>query len=199
MAEEAAEGGGGDGGSVLKKWGPLAAIVLIAQVTVAWVLITTVFKDKMGGKEPAEELLPAETQVEEGGSKAQHLGKLPFYLSHASLKKITGNPAGTNASRFVVVSVDLGLIDEKGGDVAVDSPDLLSLEPYAGLAKSIILEIIRSKTVDELTTPEYEAEIKEQIKNTLNSRIMERIFKGENDEELRLRVSEVQFSEFIIQ
>ena len=43
MAEEAAEesggGGGGDGGSTLKKYGPLAAIVLLAQVVLAWVVI----------------------------------------------------------------------------------------------------------------------------------------------------------------
>lgn len=198
MAEEAAEKSG-DGGSVLKKWGPLAAIVLIAQVTVAWVLITTVFKDKVGGKEPPEELLPGETQIEEGGSKEKHSGKLPYYLSPPQLKKITANPAGTNASRFVVVSVDLGLIDEKGGDIPPDSPDLPKLEPYVGLAKSIIIDVIRAKTVDELTTPEYVSEIQKEIREKLNSRIMARVFAGKEDEELKLRVEEVLFTEFIIQ
>ena len=43
MADEAEEGGGGaaagGGGGVLKKYGPLAAIVLLAQVVLAWVVL----------------------------------------------------------------------------------------------------------------------------------------------------------------
>ena len=45
MADEAEEGGGGneggteDGGNVLKKYGPFAAIILVVQGILCWVVI----------------------------------------------------------------------------------------------------------------------------------------------------------------
>ena len=53
MAEEAAENGnetsgdGGDGGGVLKKWGPLAGVVCLVQVVLAWVNLMTNFITKL--------------------------------------------------------------------------------------------------------------------------------------------------------
>ncbi len=46
MAEEAAEEAGG-GGSVIKKWGPLVAIILMAQIVSVIVLYQVLFKDSM--------------------------------------------------------------------------------------------------------------------------------------------------------
>lgn len=216
MSEEEAEkpsgGGAGDGGSVLKKWGPLAAIVLVAQVTVAWVLITTVFKDRAGGGEHAAEPILRETQVEEGGTKAEHTGPLPEYYSPALLKKILANPAGTNASQVVMLSVELGLtnINEKapeekkasGGEgEAKEDPAMAKLNPYLGKMRSVIVDLVSAKGVDEILDPEGKKALQEEIKKALNAQIMERVYVPDpEDEEAKLfTISEVIFPEFVIQ
>ncbi len=217
MSEEEAEkpsGGAGDGGSVLKKWGPLAAIVLVAQGIVAWVVITTVFKDKVGGEEHAAEPILHETQVQEGGTKTEHAGPLPEYYSPAPLKKIMANPAGTDASRVVMLSVELGLInttgshgeeEEKGGGGHgggdKENPDFAPMTPYAGKMKSIIIELVSSRGVDELLDPDLRTELKDEIKKKLNSQILTKVFvpDPEKEEQKIFEISEVIFSEFVIQ
>lgn len=218
MSEEEAEkpsggGGSGDGGSVLKKWGPLAAIVLVVQVTVAWVLVTIIFKDRVGGGEHAAEPILNETQVQEGGTKEEHAGRLPKYFSNAVLKKIMANPAGTDASRVVMVAVELGMVrtnlkadeeEEKpaegeggeGGD-----PDFKPLTPLVGKMKAIIIEVISSKGVDDLLDPEGKKELQEEIKKKLNAQIMSKVFAPdpEKEDQKLFEISEVIFPEFVIQ
>lgn len=212
-AEKPSGGGSGDGGSVLKKWGPLAAIVLVAQVTVAWVLITTVFKDRAGGGEHAAEPILHETQVQEGGAKAEHTGALPEYYSPPLLKKIMANPAGTDASRVVMVAVELGLIrtnpnpDEEhaegGGGHGSDkgNPAFEPMNPYVGKMKALIIEIISSRGIDELLDPEGKKELQEEIKKKLNSQIVSKVFvpDPEKEDQKLFEISEVIFSEFVIQ
>jgi flagellar basal body-associated protein FliL len=215
MSEEEAEkpsGGSGDGGSVLKKWGPLAAIVLVAQGIVAWVVITTVFKDKAGSAEhPAEPIL-RETQVQEGGNKTEHAGPLPQYYSPAPLKKIMANPAGTDASRVVMVAVELGLIEigephgegeeEEGGEGGEkDNPAFAPMTPYAGKMRALIIEMISSRGIDELLDPEGKKELQEEIKKKLNTQILSKIFvpDPEKEDQKLFEISEVIFSEFVIQ
>lgn len=214
MSEEEAErpsGGGGDGGSVLKKWGPLAAIVLVAQGIVAWVVITTVFKDKVGGEEHAAEIPLHETQIQEGGSKEEHAGELPEYYSPAALKKIMANPTGTDASRVVMVTVELGLIhtnpkpDEKkkegGGEGEKGNPDFEPLNAYAGKMRAMIIEMLSARGVDELLDKETRDELAEEIKKKLNTQIVSRVFvpDPENEDQKLFEISEVIFSEFVIQ
>jgi hypothetical protein len=82
MADEGEEGGGGggdgggDGGSALKKYGPLAAIVLLAQVVLAWVVISFVFKDNVPEEEQAD-LIP-EQSVELRSGQVEEKSRLPF-------------------------------------------------------------------------------------------------------------------------
>lgn len=219
MSEEEAErpsgGGGGDGGSVLKKWGPLAAIVLVAQGIVAWVVITTVFKDKVGGEEHAAEIPLHETQIQEGGSKEEHAGELPEYYSPAPLKKIMANPTGTDASRVVMVTVELGLIrtnkkpgeeeeaEAAGGHGGAEkgNPAFEPLNAYAGKMRAMIIEMLSSRGVDELLDKETRDELAEEIKKKLNSQIVSRVFVSdpENEEQKLFEISEVIFSEFVIQ
>lgn len=217
MSEEEAEkpsggGGSGDGGSVLKKWGPLAAIVLVAQVTVAWVLITTVFKDRAGGGEHASEPILADTQVPEGGVKSDHTGPLPKYFTAPVLKKIMANPTGTDASRVVMVAVELGMIrtNEKAGEEEEEAaegegekenPDFLPLNPYAGKMKALIIEAISAKGVDELLDPEGKKALQEEIKKTLNTQVMSKVFapNPEKENQKIFEISEVIFPEFVIQ
>lgn len=218
MSEEAEKhsgGGSGDGGSVLKKWGPLAAIVLVAQGIVAWVVITTVFKDNVGGEERAAEPILHETQVQEGGAKAEHAGPLPKYYSPAALKKLIANPAGTDASRVVMVAVELGMInlnakhgeeEESGGGGhggGGDKPDPAfdPLTPFAGKMKSIILELISARGVDELLDPETRKELQEEIRKKLNSQVLTKVFvpDPEKEDQSIFIISEVIFSDFVIQ
>lgn len=216
MSEEETEkpsgGGPGDGGSVLKKWGPLAAIVLVAQGIVAWGVITTVFKDRGGGDEHGAELLLSETQVQEGGNKSEHVGPLPKYFSDPILKKILANPAGTDASRVVMLSVELGLINlnEKpgaeeeasgGGEGETEDPDMAKLKPYVGKMRALVIELVCAKGIDELNDLETRKELAEEIRKKFNSQIMQRVYvPDKKDEEKKIfEVSEVIFSEFVIQ
>ena len=217
MSEEEAEkpssGGGSDGGgSVLKKWGPLAAIVLVAQVTVAWVLITTVFKDRAGSADHAPEPILSETQVQEGCNKEESSGELLEYFSPPGLKKIVANPTGTDGAQVVMLSVDLGLKNlkpltekkkkESGGEGGEEKdPDMDRMTPYLPKMKAMIIEIVSSKGVVELSDPETRKELQDEIKKQLNSKILSRLYvKDEEDEKKKmLTIEEVIFSDFVIQ
>ncbi|MCC7264548.1 MAG: flagellar basal body-associated FliL family protein, partial [Candidatus Latescibacteria bacterium] len=197
-------------------WGPLAAIVLVAQGIVAWVVITTVFKDKVGGEEHAAEMPLNETQVQEGGAKEEHGGELPEYYSPAPLKKIMANPAGTDASRVVMVAVELGMIrtnkkpgeeEEKAaggeGEGEGGNPAFAPMAPYAGKMRSMIIEMLSSRGVEELLDPEGRKELKEEIKKKLNSQILAKIPEfipdPEKEDQKIFEIAEVEFSEFVIQ
>ncbi len=200
--EEAAEEGGGGGGSVLKKYGPLAAIVLLAQVVLAWVVIQVAIKDNPATEAPTSELLPQEQQqapTEEG----QDSEELPFYYKNEVLDKITANPAGTNAQRFVVVGVELGLIGNNGdGEImtteeVMGDAELPKVDANLGLIKSIILDALSSKYIDQIEAerPEIMADLKEE----LNRRVFNRIAWGDEDDQKSIRISEVIFTTLIIQ
>ena len=102
MAEEAqegvAEGGGGDGGGVLKKYGPLAFIVLIAQVVLAWGIITFGGLSGQVAEENDEEQLDTDYQL--NVAQEEEVDVLPFYISPPELTKIALNLASTNADRI---------------------------------------------------------------------------------------------------
>jgi flagellar basal body-associated protein FliL len=215
MADESAPGAKGEGGgSVLKKWGPLAAIVLVAQVVLAWVLITK-FQDKIGGgpKQAEQELFPKEAVVEHKSGGEKKSGEMPYYYSSDSLKKIATNPAGTNATRFVQFDVTLGLAD-KTGKPAVEAatgeegkpaaPEWLGkVEENLGKIKAIIVEVMRGKTVDQFDS-EVLPEVQDEIRRKLNQQVFDRVFVNPPDAEekekiLEMRVVEVIFTTFVIQ
>lgn len=198
MAEEAASGG-----SVLKKWGPLAAIVLIAQVVVAFVLIQRFFP---GGPsaQPKEDLIPPETQVSQGG-EAHEGGPLPHYYSSKEFEKMTANPAGTNGKRFVMFSVQLGLqayeegknvTEEKLGKEAEKA--LAKLHQYDNKIKAVIVGIVREKTIDELEGDALQ-QVQEEIMQRVNDEVMKRAYAVTEDNSVEITVSEVVFSDIIIQ
>ena len=210
MAEEAAEesgggGGGGDGGSVLKKYGPLAAIVMLAQAVIAFLIIEFVLKENMP-EEPQDPLIPqmtSETTRQSGGDSDD--GPLPFLYASEDLKTITANPAGTNSERFVVLSVQLGLQasedDENITDKIKDRQDVLDkIALYDLKIKSLIMRIIRGKTVDELDA-QFQDELEDEIRKVVSREIFDRLFKtGDGtDNTTAVRVVEVNISDIIIQ
>lgn len=208
MADEAEEGGGGaapggGGGSVLKKYGPLALIVLLAQVVLAYVVIVVALPDKMGGQEPDEPLIPEEQISEDSGGEES--GELPFYFKSADLQGITANPAGTNAQRYAVLSVELGLAGEKDGE-AISRADMAKLAAIAeatgllgqqmGLVKSIILGKLRASYIDDL---ENNLDgILDELKDDLNQRVFNRV-KWDDDNNMKIRVTGIISTALVIQ
>ena len=205
MAEEIAEEGGGSSGSVLKKYGPLAGIVLLAQVVLAWVVITFALKDNIPEQQP-DALIP-EIEAAPRGRSDEERTALPFLYSSPELKSITANPAGTNASRFIMFTVRLGLVardhDESPPEDITDKlkedPDLLpQIGEYDAMIKEIITQIVRLKTIDELDAERIE-EVKDEIKLRLNKDVFQKLYQIDDDNKREIQVHKVVFADFIIQ
>ena len=208
MAEEAAEesgGGGGDGGSVLKKYGPLAAIVMLAQAVIAFLIIEFVLKENMP-EEPQDPLIPQMTSETTRQSGETPNDRLPYLYASEELKTITANPAGTNSERFVVLSVQLGLeaFNEDEEDITGKLGENLEVLDRIALydlkIKSLIMRIIRGKTVDELDA-QFQDELEDEIRQVVSKEIFDRLFKtGDGTENTTaVRVVEVNISDIIIQ
>ena len=202
--EEQKEGGGGAaGGSVLKKYGPLAAIVLLAQVVLAWVVIQVTLKDKVGLDDTEDPLIPEIEQQMVESDDGSVSTELPYYLKRPDvLERITANPAGTNASRFVVIGVELGLIGKnadgelKPAEIEADAPALLLIDSNLGKMKSIILSVLGKTYIDQ-----FESEmdlIGDEILGELNRQVFDKISWDEDGEKF-IKVSEVVFTSKIIQ
>ena len=202
--EEQEEGGGGAaGGSVLKKYGPLAAIVLLAQVVLAWVVIQVTLKDKVSLDDTEDPLIPEIEQQMVESDDGSVSTELPYYLKRPDvLERITANPAGTNASRFVVIGVELGLIGKnadgelKAAEIEADAPALLLIDSNLGKMKSIILSILGKTYIDQ-----FESEmdlIGDEILGELNRQVFDKISWDEDGEKF-IKVSEVVFTSKIIQ
>ncbi len=215
MADETEEGvgggdagDGGDGGSVLKKYGPLAAIVLLAQVVLAWVVISVVFKDNVP-EEEQEDLIPDQSvELLSGSGEEQTKTRLPYYYQSKEMGSITANPAGTNAERFVVVSVQLGLEaynrdedppdDDITGGLAENAEILDKIKLYDQRIISVIGKTIRLKTIDELDGA-FIHEIEDEIRKRLNNEIFSRLFAVTEEQKTEVIVSEVDISQIIMQ
>ena len=202
--EEQEEGGGGAaGGSVLKKYGPLAAIVLLAQVVLAWVVIQVTLKDKVGLDDTEDPLIPEIEQQMVESADGSASTELPYYLKRPDvLERITANPAGTNASRFVVIGVELGLIGKnadgelKPAEIEADAPALLLIDSNLGKMKSIILSVLGKTYIDQ-----FESEmdlIGDEILGELNRQVFDKISWDEDGKKF-IKVSEVVFTSKIIQ
>ena len=203
--EEQEEGGdGAAGGSVLKKYGPLAVIVLLAQVVLAWVVIQVTLKDKVGLDDTEDPLIPEIEQQMVESDDGSASTELPYYLKRPEvLDRITANPAGTNASRFVVIGVELGLIGKnadgenlKPAEIEGDAPALLLIDSNLGKMKSIILSVLGKTYIDQ-----FESEmdlIGDEILGELNRQVFDKISWDEDGKKF-IKVSEVVFTSKIIQ
>ena len=199
MADEG-EAGGEAGGSVLKKYGPLAAIVLLMQVVLAWLVIQVTGLGNGGPDEPEEQL---ETEIAQVVTPEEEADQLPFLYTHENLMQIATNPAGTNMSRFVVVDIALGLVgwDKDGAAMEIETvggePVTKKIEPYLPRVESIIIGVLRSKHIDELESGQF-AEVKDEIRKRLNQELFQRLFTLGKDE-MRIEVKEVVDSGFVVQ
>jgi len=202
MADETIEevSAGAGGGSALKKYGPLALIVLVAQVVLAWVVLTLAVGDRLGGGDSDEPLIADDEITADAGEVESD--DLPFLYGNPALEKITANPAGTNAQRYAVVTVQLGLTGDKGGEAL--TPVELSADTGAqdlivqnlGLIQNILLKKLRSSYIDELES--NLSGIMDEVRDQVNQEVFSRI-KWDKDGEKRIRVKVVLATELIIQ
>ena len=202
MSDEAIEeggGGGGGGGSALKKYGPLALIVLVAQVVLAWVVLTVAVGDRLGSRESEGQLIEADPTSEK--PEEEESEGLPFLYSNPALK-ITVNPAGTNANRYAVVSVQLGLAGNNESErltpeeLAADTGAQDLILQNLGLIQNILLARLRASHIDE-----FEGDlpgIMEEVKDQLNRDVFERI-KWDDKGEKKIWVKKVIATELVIQ
>jgi flagellar basal body-associated protein FliL len=225
MADEGEQDGGG--GSVLKKYGPLALIVLLAQVVLAWAVLTFVLKGNLPKQQPQqteEQLIderPAAT-VQEGGTHGTERQELPYIFAPAKLADMTANPAGTNSQRFVMFSVQLGIVAENTAETdpekrnitekMAEHPEVTEkLNEYVALMKSIIVKIVRQKTIPELEGENLQTTA-DEIKESINEEVLKEAFKvepdkpktlglfgGEKKNKIEVRVQDVIFTDIIVQ
>jgi len=178
----------------------------LAQVVLAWVVISFVFKDNVP-EEEQEDLIP-EQSVELLSGQVEEKSRLPFYYSSEAMGTITANPAGTNSERFVVLTVQLGLEaynrdesppdDDITGKMA-DRADITDkIDLYGQRIVSVISKTVRIKTIDELDG-EFIHEIEDEVRKRLNKEIFERLFTVTEDQTIEVIVSEVDISNIIIQ
>lgn len=189
-------------GNVLKRYAPLIAIVLVVQAALAWLVIEFAFKTR-ANTGPKEDLMP-EYAIE----KADTRSGLLFYYTSENLKSIIANPAGTNAGRFVMISIQLGLSandqskkppkDDITQKLATDAKVLENLGKHTTKIKSIVLKVIRTKTVDQLDGDRLH-EVEEEIRKRLNEEVFKVIFPITKDNQKEIQVQEVDFSDIVIQ
>jgi flagellar basal body-associated protein FliL len=204
--EEVSESGGGDGGGVLKKYGPLAFIVLIAQVVLAWGIIQFGGLSGQVAEENNEEQLDTDYQVNVVQDEEDEA--LPYYLGPPELAKIAINPAGTNADRIAQFGIILGLVaanteEDKPEDRNITSQlgekaEIMDkITPYMSKVKAIVLEVLSSKTMDELE-PELRPLVLEEIKDRINQEVFRHVFKITDNNKIEVKVQEVRFTDLIM-
>ena len=212
MADEAEEAGGGDGGedggSPLKKYGPLAAIVLVAQAVLAWILIQFILNGSVP-EEEQEQLVPEQSVEVHSESRVERVS-LPYYYSSPNLTNVTANPAGTNSERFVVVSLQLGLVgynrDENPPDDITDQmilddkkhAEVMKIKTVEQRIVSVVTKTLRLKTIDELEG-EFIDDVEKDILDKLNKEIFSRMFAIDENNSIEIIVTEVDISSIIIQ
>lgn len=224
MADEGEQDGGG--GSVLKKYGPLALIVLLAQAVLGFAIVTYL-RGNLPEQQPqqAEEQLIDErpaTTVQEGGTHGTEHQELPYIFAPAKLSDMTANPAGTNSQRFVMFSVQLGIVAENTAETDPEKRNLTEkmaehpevterLNEYVALMKSIIVKIVRQKTIPELEGENLQATA-DEIKESINEEVLKEAFKvepdkpkflglfgGEKKNKIEVLVQDVIFTDIIVQ
>ena len=83
-------------------------------------------------------------------------------------------------------------LEKVGGE-----PVTTKIEPYLPRAKSIIIGVLRSKTIDQLDS-EGAVGVLDEIRKRLNQQLFQKLFTIAEDE-MRIEVKEVITSGFVVQ
>jgi flagellar FliL protein len=167
--ESEKKGGGGGSNIVLILIVVLLVMVLAIGGVVAYLMLS-------GDEEPIDGAAVAQEKVEKKKPRrnADDLQVGPMY----PLDKFTVNLMSDNGRRFLVVKMNL----EQDGEEL--TPELDKKTP---LIRDIIISILSSKTVEEITTAKGKEKLKEEIMNEINKHL--------EDGQIR----HVYFTEFVIQ
>ena len=193
--------------SAMKRFGPLAVLVLLAQLGIAWVLIQTLLTPEKVETPAGDEMMAQKLMGErQDAGEDQSRGDLPFYYAPPDLHRVAVNPAGTSGERVMVVAVELGLRaydrsqdppKEITGTLAAEADMLAVLDRYASRMRAITNEILSRKRIEDIEGGKL-PEIAEQIRSTLNHDVMRPAFPRDESDKY-VTIAEVLFPSVIIQ
>lgn len=192
---------------MLKRYGPLAAVVLLAQIGIAWLLVTTLLKSP-SSPERADDATERQMAVEQAGVPAGEVSRrLPYYYAPEALRRIVVNPARTNASRFMSVSVELGLKsydrskkppkDDVTKNLGKDKESLAILDKYATKMRAIIRDELSKRGIDDYDRQEL-LPVQNNIRARINREVLKPAFEADKAKRSVVAV-EMLFTELIIQ
>lgn len=196
-----------DAASMLRRYGPLAAGVLIAQVLISWILIETLLAP---GPAAESETATFERQVR-GSQVAQASAaeerRLPHYYAPEAFRRVVVNPARTNASRFMMTSLELGLKsydrsrkppkDDVTKNLGGDAETLAILDKYASKMRSIMIAELGKRGIDEFDRQDL-IPVQEAIRERINREVLRPAFPA-GKAKREVVVVEVLFTEMVIQ
>lgn len=184
------------------RYGAIVVAVLAVQAVMTWLFVEFGLRDRT--TEDSDELIP-DTVLHE----RPRVREGPVYQYRSEyLQRILCNPAGTNAQRYVVADVELGLrlydLSLQRGSVDVtpklgrDVKLLALAEQQAPRMRSIISAVLRAKTIDQFEGDALAA-VAEEVKKRLNSEVFASLLDAQKTPDREIRVAEVLFTGLVIQ
>ncbi len=170
MAEEETETT--EEGTEKKKGSKLIIIIIAAVLIVVLLIVGVVVAMLMGGDEEQSSSSPSAKEKPMKNMDSMEVG--PMF----PLENFTVNLLSDNGRRYLKVQMNLEL---DGEELAAE------LETKTAVVRDIIIRLLSSKTLEEVSTAKGKEKLKEQIVNQLN---------------LRLRdgnIRHVYFTEFVVQ
>jgi len=119
----------------------------------------------------------------------------PYFFRHDELTSMVVNPAGTNAERFAMFSVQLEI-----GNVATEAEAKevdAQLGQYASLIKATLIEVMRAKTIEQVEGAGIK-KVRREMQEALQRKVMGRMGKREGGRG-KIEIREVVISDLIIQ
>ena len=194
---------GESGSSILRRFGPLVAVVLVAQLLIAWLVIEVVLV-RAGAPEDDDDILPP------ARSTAAVVGedrRLPYYYAPVAFQRIVANPANTNGQRFMLASLELGLKaydrrkkppkDDITAHLGQERAVVEIVDRYANKMRAIMADALARRGVDEFDRRDL-LPIQEEIRQRINKEVLQPAFPL-GTARYEVRVVEVLFTEMVIQ
>jgi flagellar FliL protein len=133
----------------------MIAFLLIVAIT-SWLVITKVISPKLLAQR--KNLEKKRTELKEKPPKERPQGDIIGQIY--PIENIIVNPAGSNGSRFVKVSIGLEM-----GKVKLDQ----ELKKRDVQLRDILIDVFTSKTIEEVINPAEREDLREEIKGKINS------------------------------
>ncbi len=132
--------------------------------------------------------------------------RLPHYYAPEAFQRLIVNPAGTNAQRYILTSVELGLKsydrtakppkDDITDKLAQDAVVMETLGRYVGKMRSIMSESLSRRRIGEFDRREL-IPIQQEIRDRINQEVLRPAFPPATKRQIV--VVEVLFTEMVIQ